>query len=61
MKSIQTTVIRPRPIKVSQNTLKHSADVGFIQCASTKEVLHVGQPKYIQRVAKQRYGVIAKF
>jgi hypothetical protein len=49
-----------RPIKVIQNTHKRgkSPTRMTIKDADSGQVLHVGEPTYIKRVAAKRYNVV---
>lgn len=57
MKKVQVNVFRP--IRVIQNTHKQgkAPTRATIKCDASGEVLHVGEPKYIERVARKQYGV----
>lgn len=50
-----------RPIRVIRNTGNRKVNQwATIKCATSGEVLHVGQPKYIERIARKRYNHTVK-
>lgn len=59
MKSVAVSVARP--VRIVQNSAKAGNQWGRIKCADTGETLHVGQLKYIKRIAKARYNAAVSF
>jgi hypothetical protein len=60
MKAVKSNVFAV-PVRVIKNTdRKDRPQWGQIVNASTNQVLHTGQVKYIKRVAKTKYNVNAE-
>jgi len=57
MKKVDVAVARK--IRVLRNTRHDQPDYAIIRCDESGNTLHIGQVKYIRRVAKQRYNAVA--
>lgn len=56
MKNVNTQIANPVKVRISGNSLR-AANWAQIICATTGQVKHTGQVRYIKRVAKSKYGV----
>ena len=60
MKKVKTVAIHNIGVRIN-TTRKDRDQWARIVCNKTGTVLHVGQPKYIKRVAMKRYDTFASF
>ena len=56
MKSVKA--VQKRRVRIARNTSNAKAHQwARIVCAETGEILHVGQPRYIKRVAAKKFNL----